>query len=191
MTRAAADALADAGYEVVVARRRRAYEDVIATWTDFIVADIRMMQGEIAPLMSDDANRFLDVILDVAARRSTSPATPAVLIARQALMREWALWFADTDLLLTPTWTQLPFEHGGDVASAASSLATMEMMRPGDARQRPRPPVGVRAGRARRRPPGRRAADGRPLRRRGRARPPPRSSRPRSGSATPIDPVTA
>ena len=128
VTRAAADALADAGYEIVVAAPPR-YEDVIATWTDFIVADIRMMKGEIAPLMSDDANRFLDVIIASRPELDLAGYT-GVLVARQALIREWSMWFAGTDLLLTPTWTQLPFEHGGDVTSAASSLATMEMMRP-------------------------------------------------------------
>ena len=43
--RAAADALADGGYEVVDTAPPR-YEDVVATWTAFIVADIRMMRGE-------------------------------------------------------------------------------------------------------------------------------------------------
>jgi amidase len=51
-------------------------------------------------------------------------------MARQSLMRDWSMWFADIDLLLTPTWTQLPFEHGWDAASAENSLATLEMMRP-------------------------------------------------------------
>jgi len=128
VTRAAADALADAGYEVVDTGPPR-FEDVIATWTDFILADIGQMRPQIAPMMTDDAVGFLDAIL------ATRPAPDLagytqVLMARQALMREWAMWFADTDLLLTPTWTQLPFEHGWDVESAATSLATMEMLRP-------------------------------------------------------------
>ena len=48
---------------------------------------------------------------------------------RQALMREWGKWFAGVDLVLTPTWTQPPFEHGWDAESAENAMATLEMMR--------------------------------------------------------------
>ncbi len=127
-TRAAAEALSAAGYEVLDKPPPR-FEEVIATWTDFIVADIRLMRGQIAPLMSADAVGFLDVILDARPELDLAGYTE-VLMARQSLMRDWAMWFADVDLVLTPTWTQLPFEHGWDAASAENSLATIEMMRP-------------------------------------------------------------
>ena len=73
--RAAADALAAAGYEIVDTVPPR-FEEAIDVWTQFIVADIRMLQPQIGPLMSDDANRFLG---DLPRRRgpcSTSAATP-------------------------------------------------------------------------------------------------------------------
>jgi amidase len=127
-TRAAAEALSAAGYEVLDKPPPR-FEEVIATWTDFIVADIRLMRGQIAPLMSADAVQFLDVILEARPELDLAGYT-AVLMARQSLMRDWSMWFADIDLLLTPTWTQLPFEHGWDAASAENSMATLEMMRP-------------------------------------------------------------
>jgi amidase len=79
----------------------------------------------ISPLMSDTANAFLGALLD-----SMPPVVLAgynqILMARQALMREWGMWFTHTDLVLTPTWTQLPFEHGWD---AENAMATIEMMR--------------------------------------------------------------
>jgi amidase len=37
---------------------------------------------------------------------------------------------AEQPLLLTPTWTQLPFEQGSDAASPAGTAATIEMLRP-------------------------------------------------------------
>ena len=52
-----------------------------------------------------------------------------VLMTRQSLMRDWAMWFADVDLVLTPTWTQLPFVHGHDAVNLDNALATLEMMR--------------------------------------------------------------
>ena len=79
----------------------------------------------ISPIMGEDGNKFLAALLD-----SLEPldlgAYTQVLMTRQALMREWATWFVDTDLVLTPTWTQLPFEHGWDLDHPAE---TIEMMR--------------------------------------------------------------
>jgi amidase len=125
--RAAADALAGAGYEVVDTPPPR-FEDVIQAWTQFIVEDIRMLQPQIGPLMSEEANRFLAVILDAWPALDLGGYTE-VLMTRQALMREWSMWFCDIDLVLTPTWTELPFEHGWDAATADQAMATMALMR--------------------------------------------------------------
>ena len=122
--RAAADVLADAGYEITEEGPPR-FADVVDTWFAFIGEDIRMMGPMISPIMGDDGNKFLAALLD-----SVEPldlgAYTQVLMTRQALMREWGIWFADTDLVLTPTWTQLPFEHGWDLDHPAE---TIEMMR--------------------------------------------------------------
>ena len=121
---AAADALAAAGYEVTEDGPPR-FEDVVNTWFAFIGEDIRMMGPMISPIMGEDGNKFLAALLD-----SLEPldlgAYTQVLMTRQGLMREWATWFVDTDLLVTPTWTQLPFEHGWDIDHPAE---TIEMMR--------------------------------------------------------------
>ncbi len=122
--RAAADALADAGYEVTEDGPPR-FEDVVRTWFDFIGEDIRFMSPMITPIMGESANAFLGAVLESLPAHDLAGYTQ-ILMARQALMREWALWFASTDLVLTPTWTQLPFEHGWD---AENALATIEMMR--------------------------------------------------------------
>ncbi len=127
-TRAAAGALADGGYEVVTTPPPR-YEDVIATWTDFIVSDIRIMRGTIAPMIERGRHRL-------PRRHPRCPPAagrhglPGVMVARQSLMREWAMWFADVDVLLTPTWTQLPFGHGWDVGAGDRAVATLELIRP-------------------------------------------------------------
>jgi amidase len=125
--RAAADALAAAGYELVDTLPPR-YEEAIDVWTRFLVADIRMVQPQIGPMMSDDANRFLAVVLESTPVLDLAGYTQ-VLMARQSIMREWAAWFSSVDLLLTPTWTQLPFEHGWDAATEAQANDTMTMLR--------------------------------------------------------------
>ena len=125
--RAASDALAASGYDVVDHIPPR-FEEVVATWTAFIAADIRVLTPAIGPLMSEEANRFLGSFVD---------AMPAVdlagqiglLMARQSLIRDWQQWFTGVDLVLTPTWTQLPFAHGWDTATRENMLATLELMR--------------------------------------------------------------
>src|SRR5262245_1691444 len=56
--RAAADGLAASGYDVVRDIPPR-FEEVVATWSAFIAADVRLLTPTIGPLMSEDANRFL------------------------------------------------------------------------------------------------------------------------------------
>jgi amidase len=124
---AAADVLATAGYDVVSTVPPR-FEEVVATWLAFIAADIRVLEPAIGPLMSADGNRFLGFFLD---------ATPVVdltgyvdlMMTRQSLIRDWQQWFTSVDLVLTPTWTQLPFAHGWDAASRENARATAELMR--------------------------------------------------------------
>ena len=42
----------------------------------------------------------------------------------------WSAFFADFPLVLSPTWTQLPFEHGFDAATPEGTFAMVEMFRP-------------------------------------------------------------
>jgi amidase len=126
--RAAAEALADAGYELTEAVPPR-FDDVTATWFAFIGEDIRTMSPLISPIMSEDANAFLGALLDSAPPLDLGGYTQ-VLMTRQSLMRDWAMWFADTDLVLTPTWTQLPFEHGWDVTHPAETIELMRCVMP-------------------------------------------------------------
>lgn len=53
-----------------------------------------------------------------------------LLALRDGLGRAWSQFMAEHPLVLTPTWTQLPFEQGFDAATPAGTAATVEMMRP-------------------------------------------------------------
>lgn len=125
--RAAADALTAAGYEAVTSPPPR-YEDVVQTWLQFINEDIRLLSPSMSAIMGEDGNRFLSYVL-----QATPPLDlggyQQVMMARQALIREWQLWFVDVDLVLTPTWCQLPFTHGWDAESLENAAGTLEMMR--------------------------------------------------------------
>jgi amidase len=52
------------------------------------------------------------------------------MVERDGIARAWSTCMADRPLLLSPTWTQLPFEHGFDSATPAGAAATKELMRP-------------------------------------------------------------
>ncbi|MEN8246458.1 MAG: amidase family protein, partial [Thermodesulfobacteriota bacterium] len=46
------------------------------------------------------------------------------------LQRAWGQFFTEWDAVLTPTWTQLPFEHGYDISSASTAENVLELIRP-------------------------------------------------------------
>ena len=125
--RAAADALAAAGYEVTTDGPPR-FEEVVQTWLSFINEDIRLLAPVIGPIMGADGNRFLGYLLDARAPLDLA-GYQQVLMTRQSLIRDWQQWFVGTDLVLTPTWAQLPFTHGWDAESLDHANATIEMMR--------------------------------------------------------------
>lgn len=126
--RRAGAALADAGYEVVEACPPR-YEDAIATWGQFLFGDLATVMEQILPLMGKDAAEFLHHV-DQTMPKSDAQAMSLMFAARHGIARAWSQFMVEFPLLLTPTWTQLPFEHGFDAASAANAAATMTMLRP-------------------------------------------------------------
>jgi amidase len=51
------------------------------------------------------------------------------MTTRLGIARAWSLFFADYPLVLSPTWTQLPFEIGAD-ESPDGARASLELFRP-------------------------------------------------------------
>ncbi len=125
----AADALADAGYDVVEACPPR-YEEAVDLWARWLMSDFASSLGELGPLMGADGQAFL------AAFNGTVPPMGGLAdfsllhVQRDGIARAWSVFMADHPLVLTPTWTQLPFEHGFDVAGQGSAAAVKALMRP-------------------------------------------------------------
>ena len=128
VTRAAGQALEKAGYVVDEIEPPR-YEEVIAIWSTLLMADIRVALPLLAPLLRDDANQFLNYA-DKSVEPSTMDNYAQGWMQRNSLQRAWAQFFTEWDAVLTPTWTQLPFEHGYDVSSASAAGNVLELMRP-------------------------------------------------------------
>jgi amidase len=128
VVRRAADALANAGYDVVEICPPR-YEEVVSAWPRLALGDFASVMERLTPLLNDAAKAF-----QVAANGGLPPlASPAemsqLFVLRHGLARAWSQFMAEYPLVLTPTWTQLPFEHGFDTTPAGAA-ATFEMLRP-------------------------------------------------------------
>jgi amidase len=134
VTRAAAQALEDAGC-VVTETLPPSMEEIIALWTQLLDNDVSLTLPLLAPMLSKDAMTFLDDFRN-------GRGTPTVedygtsLTHRMAVARQWAAFFAHHDMVLSPTWTQLPFQVGWDIAEPGRAVATMNQARcvmPGNA----------------------------------------------------------
>jgi amidase len=127
--RRAADALAEAGYDVVDACPPR-YADAVSVWDRFLMGDLALGFPDMMAVMGADGRAFLE-----AANAATPPlADPhdlsRLMVARDGIGRAWSLFMAEHPLVLSPTWTTLPFAHGFDVAGPGAATAVLELMRP-------------------------------------------------------------
>jgi amidase len=129
VVRRAAEALADAGYAVEEVCPPR-YEDAVSCWSRLIMGDFGSVLGRLSPMMGADAMAFLDNFNADVPPLADMAAWSQLMVERDGIARAWSMFMADRPLLLSPTWTQLPFEHGFDAATPAGSAATKELMRP-------------------------------------------------------------
>ena len=126
--RRAAGALAAAGYDVIEACPPR-YEEAVALWGQFLLGDFAVVLDQLMPMMGRDGATFVTRV-NSAAPPPDPKMMSQIFISRHGVARAWSEFLAQHPLLLTPTWTKLPFEHGFDVATPEGTAATMELMRP-------------------------------------------------------------
>jgi amidase len=127
--RHAAQALADAGYAVEEVCPPR-YEDAINCWARLIMGDFASVMGPLSQMMGPDALAFLNAANQAVPPLADATAFSNLMVERHSIARAWSIFMAQTPLLLSPTWTQLPFEHGFDAATREGTAATMELIRP-------------------------------------------------------------
>jgi amidase len=127
--RRCADALANAGYEVVDACPPR-YADAITNWMQFLLGDFEPLFPQLLPIMGEDGRSFLSMVRGAVPPLANAAALSALLVQRDGIGRAWSQFFAQTPLVLSPTWAQHPFAVGHDVASPEAAAEVMESMRP-------------------------------------------------------------
>jgi amidase len=127
--RRAADALADAGYEVVEACPPR-YEEAVEVWARFLMGDMAAAFAQMGPIMGEDGRGFLEAFNRTVAPLVGAADMSQLFVQRYGIARDWSVFMADYPLLLTPTWTVLPFESGFDIAGPDAAAATKALMAP-------------------------------------------------------------
>jgi amidase len=122
----AAEALADAGYDVREVTPPMV-EECITTWGRWISWEFGTIREVMASIMSPVAAKFFFDFAD-----SFGPATVAdhahLLAVRHGIARAWSAFMAEYPLILGPTWCQPQFPHGADVAEGGIP-ATLNLMR--------------------------------------------------------------
>ena len=111
--RAAADALSDAGHDVVEAIPP-GYEETIDLCARLLAQDLNVGRPLLDLVMGEDAKQFLD-IADEAFDAPTLETAVELQILRYAAMRVWAAFFLEHPVVISPTWAQPAFEHGTDL----------------------------------------------------------------------------
>lgn len=124
--RKAADALADAGYEIV--RTTPPMEEVSETWAAWLVNELRPTHPLIAGLMGPGASAFIGYVMELVPPRDVAGMVE-VMVVRRRLARGWAAFQEETPLVLSPVWTEPAFPHGRDIESAAAAADTLRLIR--------------------------------------------------------------
>ena len=127
--RRAADALADAGYAVADVCPPR-YEDSIATWLQLLFGDFAAVLPKLVPKMGAGGAAFLSMVQAGVPPLPDVAAFTMLMMQRDGIARSWSEFLAEYPLVLSPTWTQLPFEAGSDAATPEGAAAAMKMLRP-------------------------------------------------------------
>ena len=89
-----------------------------------------LVMHQLLPMMGADARTFVEHVSQSVPPLGSAADLSALLMRRDGIARAWAQFLAETPLILSPTWTQLPFEPGFDVATPEGTAATSELMRP-------------------------------------------------------------
>ena len=121
----AASALADVGWEVVESTPPE-MERCSDIWAYLLAADVEVLMETARPILSEELATMLD---DLAGRYAPALMAPHLVHSETVrLAREWALFFVDHPVVLMPTWTEPPFEHGVDLDDDAT-VALAELLR--------------------------------------------------------------
>jgi len=125
--RVAGRALANAGYEVVEIEPPMLFESYLA-WTELAVTNLSVEAPILNALLGEGGRRFLE-LTTVQFPPPTAESHYLMHQSRYRVARAWRGFMQDYPLVVGPTWTQPPFEHGFDILDAESAMKVVETFR--------------------------------------------------------------
>ncbi len=125
--RLAGRALEAAGYEVEEIEPPMLFEAYLG-WTELMITSLEADAELLASLLGEGGQRFLE-LTQVDFPAPTAAGLHAMHQARHAVARAWRSFMTTYPLVVGPTWTQPPFEHGFDIVDATTAMKVVEMMR--------------------------------------------------------------
>jgi amidase len=125
--RRAGDVLADHG-AIVVEATPGGYERSIELWGALLLADIAQMLPLLEMVMGADGLAFLRASMEVFPSADLGSFS-AMLAERLGVAKQFLSFFAEHDVLLSPTWAHPPFAHSADLAPGGA-VSTFETIRP-------------------------------------------------------------
>lgn len=125
--RAAGDALADSGYEVVESTPPMV-EDAIDTWSRWLISELSVLKPLLQQIMNAEAVRFLDWAEEKIGTVDFAGSVE-LMMKRHAIAKAWGEFFQEHPLIVGPVWTGPAFTAGWDAESEANALATLDLIR--------------------------------------------------------------
>jgi amidase len=125
--RVAGRALEAAGYEVEEVEPPLLFDAYFA-WTELMLTSLRVTMPRLGPLMGEGGQRFL-ALTSIEFPPSTGASMALMWENRYRVARAWREFFTTYPLIVGPTWTQPPFEHGFDIQDAESAMKVVELFR--------------------------------------------------------------
>ena len=97
-------------------------------WSELIMADTELMRPLLEMVMGPGGLKFLELT-----NGSFPPPTRESISAnhqlRDRVAKAWQAFLFEYPIIVGPTWTQPPFEHGFDIKDSDGAMATLEMFR--------------------------------------------------------------
>lgn len=126
--RASADALANAGHDVVEATPPE-YEATMLLWAAMLFSELHDIRDQLDAVMGEGGRAIIAASLEKFPRMSTFELM-MVQAQRDSAGRKWSMWFQEHPVLLCPTWTQPAFVADYDISGEEGQIGTLELMRP-------------------------------------------------------------
>jgi amidase len=126
--RGAADALSNAGYDVVEACPPQ-YEEAIYSWAELVVGDQRYGADQLLPLLDSDARHYFSLFTDGVPPFASSFEMSEAFLRRHRIGLAWSAFLEEHPIIVGPTWTRLTPQHGFDI-SVRDLSELLEIIRP-------------------------------------------------------------